>query len=166
MSRMKVFLSVTAATLAAICFWSCSDTCTENRNALPLVGFYLAGDNGVKISVDSLTVRGIGAPEDSILSQSSSPISELYLPFRIDSDTTEYIFTRNHEGILRETLVRFIYSRTPRFVSAECGVSYIFGISDIQCSGNLIDSVVCPQGFIDNKNQENLKVYFSNVANQ
>ena len=88
-------------------------------------------------------------------------MSQIYLPFRIDSDTTTYVFTRLVEGFSLESEVRFIYSRTPQFVNVECGVSYLFDIRKIECRGNLIDSVTCPNGFIDNTNAENLNIYFA-----
>lgn len=141
---------------------SCGDTCAENQNALPLGGFYLAGDStNQKIRVDSLSIAGIGAPGDSILSAATELKSEIYLPFRIDSDTTGYVFTRRAGGTTSESRVEFIYSRTPRFVSVECGVSYVFGIRKIECTGNLIDSIVCPAGYINSNNVENLRIYFS-----
>lgn len=147
---------------------ACSDTCTENKNAVPLAGFYASG-SGIadRISVDSVEVIGAGMPADSALSAASVRKDELYLPFRIDSDTTTYIFAERRRDAPRESTVRFIYSRTPRFVSVECGVSYIFDIRKIVCEGTLIDSVVCPTGFIDNTNAENIRIFFAgqNVEN-
>lgn len=143
----------------------CNDTCTENKNALPLAGFYVSdGVSEQSTSVDSLKVWGAGAPGDSILSSARETKTELYLPLRIDSDTTEYYFERRAFGSFSQSKVRFIYSRTPRFASVECGVSYLYGIEAIECSGNLIDSIVCPSGFIDNTNSENLKIYLSWAA--
>lgn len=146
--------------LLALLVASCSDTCSENKNALPLAGFYPSGGTE-KISLDSLGVTGVGIPGDSALSEGGTRIDRLYLPFRIDSDTTRYVFRDAHlYGGARDT-VTFIYSRTPRFVNVECGVSYIFGIRSITSQGVLIDSVTCPTGFIDNSNLENLKIYFA-----
>lgn len=156
-----LFLSLLLST------WGCSsDECLQNRNALPLAGFYAssAEDAGEKkISVDSLEVFGIGAPGDSILYPGPKAISELYLPFRLDRDTTRYVFRYLHKEFARLNLtdtVTFIYSRRPRFVSAACGVSYVFGMDSIRCSTNLIDSVTCPSGEITNMDVENLHIYF------
>lgn len=151
------------AFVIAIGVVSCSDTCLENKNALPLAGFYYE-DNPQKITLDSLEIRGQGAPGDSVLSPASEVKNQVYLPFRIDSDTTVYIFNRSQDKRVLTSTVTFIYSRTPRFVNAECGVSYIFDIKKIECRGSVIDSVTCPNGFIDNTNAENLKIYFSTLV--
>lgn len=140
---------------------SCSDTCDENKNALPIAGFYYSGSASTDaITMDSLEITVIGAPGDSALSAASVSKNEIYLPFRIDSDTTSYVFIdRHYQGGLRDT-VTFIYTRTPRVASLECGVSYIFDIQSIVAQGVLIDSVICPNGFIDNSGIQNLKIYF------
>ena len=159
---MRALFHIFLVLVAAGVLGACSDTCTENKNALPLAGFYVISDGTEqKVSIDSLEVRGIGAPGDSVLSRAGSSMSQIYLPFRIDSDTTEYVFIRRYGTFVSESKVTFVYSRTPRFVSVECGVSYMFDMRKIECSGNLIDSVTCPQGFIDNTAIENLKIYLA-----
>lgn len=151
---------------------SCSDDCSENQNALPLAGFY--SSTGAEVSVDSLRVVGLGAPGDSVLYAGSGAITQLYLPFRVTSDTTTYLFGALPRMVLDTVTdemislpvpppdtVTFIYSRTPVFVSEECGVSYRFDIRKIRCRGLMIDSVTCPMGYIDNVNAQNLRIYFS-----
>lgn len=159
-------LLIVTATAAILTTAACSDTCTDNKNALPRAGFYITeGGRPVQVSVDSLEVTGAGAPSDSVLLNPSAPgVSELYLPFRIDSDTTKYVFTDAHKKSQLRDTVTFIYSRTPRLVSVECGVSYIFDVRSISSQNVLIDSVACPEGFIDNKPGENLQIYFKTAA--
>ncbi len=139
----------------------CTDTCSENKNALPLAGFYASGQGSEKISVDSLEISGVDAPGDATLSPADISKNEIYLPFKIDSDTTKFVFIDKKGGFEIKDTLTFIYSRTPRFVNVECGVSYLFDIRYISCQGVLIDSVTCPQGFIDNTNIENIHIYFS-----
>lgn len=157
-------LLVLLGTLIILCvsLGACTETCNDNRNALPRAGFYALDSAGVlqSIQVDSLEVIGVGATGDSILSQATTSKSELYLPFKIESDTTQYLFLYRADGYELRDTVTFDYTRVARFVSAECGVSYVFHIHRINCQGNLIDSVVCPSGFIDNSAIENLKIYF------
>lgn len=158
LNRILFYIAICVATMFAA---GCSDDCIENRNALPLAGFYYADKPTEVVTLDSLEVYGVGAPEDSILSRARVVKSQLYLPFRIDSDVTQYVFEDKHkraEG--KKDVVTFRYARTPRFVSAGCGVSYYFSIESITTQGVLIDSVVCPQGYIDNANIENLKIFF------
>lgn len=151
--------------ILASCLISCSDdTCSDNRNALPLAGFYVGGQNeDTPVSVAGIAVVGVGLKGDSVLSEASASKEKIYLPFRIDSDETRYAFvSQTNEGeVLMADTVTFLYSRTPRFVSASCGVSYIFNIRKITAQGLLIDSVTCPAGYIDNRNEENLRIYFS-----
>lgn len=168
-----VFLSVAVLTTAAALLVSgcSSDECLGNKNSLPLAGFYRSAtdDNGLPlqkpqaITVDSLQIAGLGAPGDSILASGTSPIGESYLPFRIDSDTTVYVFRYIAKEFAAYNLadtIRFVYSREPRFVSEACGVSYQFDIKEIYTTHVFIDSVVCPMMSIDNANIENLRIYF------
>lgn len=147
------------------CIVGCTtDECLQNKTALPYAGMYSSGGDGKqKLSVDSLQVYGYGVPHDSTLSSGSSPITSLYLPFRIDHDTTTYVFRYLHKRLAAMDItdtIRFIYNRSPRFVSSACGVSYVYEIRDIQHTDMLIDSVVCPQMSIDNMDTENLQIYF------
>ena len=146
-----------------------SDECMQNKNALPLAGFYNTFNPTQTITIDSLQVYGIGAPGDSILSAGTTNVSELYLPFRLDSDTTRYVFRYLHKELaafnLRDT-VTFIYTREPRFVSSACGVSYVFTIKDMEVKGEIIDSVTCPAGEVTNMATENLHIYFRTEEQQ
>lgn len=162
---LRLLPSIIVVSLLGILINSCAtEECYDNRNALPYAGFYgiLQGKMS-NVSVDSMEVYGIGAPGDSILSEGKSAISSLYLPFRIDSDTTVYVF----RPLMKELLffeiadtITFIYDREARFVSSACGASYLYNIRKISYTENLIDSVVCPGMQITNANSENLKIYF------
>lgn len=141
-----------------------TDECYDNKTALPYAGFYGMVDTLMQsVKIDSLEVYGLGAPGDSVLSDGKSALTTLYLPFRIDSDTTTYVFR-----ILRAPFVSlgiadtvtFVYDREPRFVSGACGVSYLYKIKDIRTCGLLIDSVVCPDMEISNADKENIQIYF------
>lgn len=159
MRQLSIFALISLILLAVS---SCEDSCPDNKNTLPLASFFVAGDPEQQVRVDSLEIIGIGVPNDSVWSPATEQKSEIYLPFRIDSDTTGYSFSLHTEAIDLSSNVRFIYTRTPRFTDAECGVSYIFDIIKIECTGNLIDSVTCPRGFIDNTNYQDLKIYLNN----
>lgn len=155
---LKIMALALVSVMVAMVF-GCSSECYENRNALPLAEFYVADDSGrveQKVSLDSVEVVGIGVPGDSILWDGGT-MQSLYLPFRTDSDTTGYRFTDMRTGAY--DVITFVYTRSPRFVSAECGVSFVYGIQEIYTIGSLIDSVTCPTGEITSKNIENLKIY-------
>ena len=164
--KRAVSLLATAVVVSAGVITGCStEECYDNRNALPYAGFYgvMEGEMSA-ISIDSLRVYGIGAPGDSILSTGSRAVSNLYLPFRIDSDATSYVFkliNKAYEPYDITDTVTFVYSREARFVSAACGASYVYTIQDIRNTGLLIDSVVVPGGRITNADMENIQIYFN-----
>lgn len=142
----------------------CASECYENQNALPLAKFSCVEDSVAKsCSMDSLRVYGLGAPNDSVLLDGGN-VSELYLPFRVDGDTTRYVF--EHARLPIRDTVTFSYERSPRLVSAECGVSYVYKIRSITSTGPFIDSVVCADGEITNQNKSNLVIYLHNYGNE
>lgn len=143
---------------------SCSTSeCFDNQNSLPLAGFYSSQEVPKAISLDSISILGIGAPGDSILQDSVRSLSEVYLPFRIDQNSTTYQILYLG-GILGEMgifdIIRFEYDIVPMFVSTACGTVYYYKMNSINYTTNIIDSVTCPTGEITNANIENLKIYF------
>ena len=143
---------------------ACStDECFDNKNSLPLAGFYSADSVPKAIAIDSISIYGVGAPGDSVLQDSVRNLSQTYLPFRIDQETTTYViqYLAGLAGDLgvRDTIV-FDYEIVPYFVSSACGAIYEYRMREIRNTHFLIDSVSCPTGIIDNKNIENLKIYF------
>lgn len=149
---------------------ACSnDECYENKNSLPLAGFYSSGASPAAISLDSITILGLGAPGDSVLHDSVRGIKQSYLPFRIDQESTTYII-RYLQGLLGRyrvaDTITFNYEIVPWFVSASCGAVYEYKIRSIESTHYVIDSVTCPGGIIDNKNAENLRIYFRVSTNE
>jgi len=137
---------------------ACNSECYENQNALPLATFVANDSVQVKVAITGVSVYGIGAPNDSLLWDGSNT-SELYLPFRVDQDSTSYVFEHIESGI-RDT-VTFRYDRAPVLVSEECGVSFVYEMRSISNTHAFIDSVVCPEGRITNKNASNLIIYLA-----
>ena len=140
-----------------------NDECFENKNSLPLAGFYSSDSVPKAVVLDSISVFGIGAPGDSILHDSVAGLNETYLPFRIDTGETSYVI-RYLSGIpgklhIADT-ISFIYDIKPWFVSSACGTVYDYEISSIRTTRHIIDSVTCPGGVIDNRNAENIRIYF------
>lgn len=153
-----------AAFLCGLVVSSCSNSeCYDNKNSLPLAGFYASELKPSQIYIDSISIYGIGAPGDSILLDSVSRISQAYLPFRIDQGETTYVI-QYLEGLLGEyhitDTIKFNYDIKPWFVSSACGVVYYYKMLSIETTHNLIDSVICPSGEITNAMSENLRIYF------
>ena len=157
-------LCILIAFLAGLLVTGCSgNECYDNKNSLPLAGFYSSEKTPRQISIDSISVYGIGAPGDSILQDSVRSLSQCYLPFRIDEGQTVYVIQylggeagRYH---IADT-IEFNYDIIPWFVSSACGVIYDYKMTSIVTTHNLIDSVTCPGGEITNAIKENLKIYF------
>lgn len=145
-------------------FASCaSNECLDNKNSLPLAGFYSSEAIPQQITLDSISILGIGAPGDSVLHDSVRSLSQSYLPFRIDQGQTRYII-RYLSGLLGRyrvaDTITFNYDIMPWFVSSACGAVYDYKIISIETTHNIIDSVTCPEGTIGNANKENLRIYF------
>ncbi len=142
---------------------SCSATgCTDNQNSLPLAGFY-SMSTGTAITVDSLAIEGIGAPDDSLLLSPSSRVSSLYLPFRSSKDVTAYcIQYRQHRLNFPELYdtITFRYNSIPFFASEECGALYHYQVTEFTYTKHLIDSVAMTDSLITNVERETIQIYF------
>ena len=142
---------------------SCSATgCTDNQNSLPLAGFY-SMSTGSSITVDSLAIEGIGAPDDSLLLSPSSRVSSLYLPFRSSRDITSYCIQYKQKQLdypeLYDTLT-FRYDAIPFFASEECGAMYHYKVTSYTYTRHLIDSVAMLDSLITNVDRESIQIYF------
>lgn len=140
-----------------------SNECYDNKNSLPLAGFYSSEKDPRRVSLDSVTIYGIGAPGDSVLHDSVRNLTETYLPFRIDRGQTRYVikYLGGITGFFRlGDTITFNYDIEPWFVSSACGAVYNYRITSIETTHLAIDSVTCPDGVINNVNIENIKIYF------
>lgn len=152
--------------VVSLFFWGCAtDECLDNKNSLPLAGFYASGSDSRGVTIDSLTIAGIGAPGDSLIIDNGRNISEAYLPFRIDSGKSSfeilYNFTAgNNGGVPLGDIVTFEYDVEPYFVSSACGAIYKYRVRNISTTHTYIDSVSCPGGVIDNTPGQNIRIYF------
>lgn len=152
------FLPILPIFIAILLCGCAGKDCYENQNSLPLAGFYSSEPTPKPISIDSITIFGLDAPDNAMIADSVKSLDKVYLPFRINADATTYIFKFNAFNIA--DTIKFYYQREPWFVNAECGAIYKFHITDIRTTTNLIDSVTCPTGTITNQNVENLHIYF------
>lgn len=156
-----------ASATALIASGCVSDECLGNKNALPLAGFYSSFEPQQALVLDSVTICGTGA--NNSVQTDAMGLSQTYLPFRIDCDSTAFIFRfLDPDAIARpdgslsfttDTLI-FRYERQPYFVSSACGAMINFRILSVSSTATAIDSVVCPDHVIDNADKENLKIYF------
>lgn len=156
---------ITGALLAA--GYGCNTSgCTENQSALPLAG-YCSSQTGKSISIRDMEVRGLGAPDDSVLyAAESSGRSEVYLPFRSTQDNTTYLFTYHIDSVTSVTdRIAFTYTSEPRFVSEECGAMFFYRITKVEHTSNLIDSVVITDSLVTNLNIKRILIYIRTDEN-
>lgn len=143
---------VLAASFAIIL--SCNDNCIGNSTGIPLAGFY----NGDKqVTINNLTVYGIGAPNDSVIIDKTSAKS-VYLPLRLTTSNCKYVFNYNTDGVPNDTL-SLGYDAIPYFESHECGAMYNFRITSMEHTYHAIDSVRIPEPMITNADVVSIKIY-------
>lgn len=138
--------------------------CTDNRSALPLMGFY-SNATGARMMLDSLDLGGVDAPCDTLLVHSGQSVNSLYIPFRYDRDETAFYFHYDYpsQGLddpaLNDTIT-FRYTTEPYFASEECGAFYIYTIRSFDYTTHIIEKVEVVDSVINNIDMERIKVYF------
>ncbi|MDE6125941.1 MAG: hypothetical protein K2G30_03205 [Muribaculaceae bacterium] len=174
-ARFRLSAAVAAAMVSAL-LPSCNNQgCTDNHNALPLMGFYTMEADGdgrlseLAIALDSIDIGGVGAPDDSLLVASGQRTGSLYLPFRYHSERTAFFFHYNYkaQGLDRPVFndtITFAYESEPYFASEECGAMYRYRVRGVEYTRHVIDSVAVTDSVVTNIERERFKVYFR-VAN-
>lgn len=160
-NRIGVILVLLVSALSQLL--SCGITeCYENTSSIPLAGLY-SDSTLSSVSIDSITVYGIGAPGDSILLDNQSSITQIYLPFRVDNGgVTQYVFHYEQsaisDSIYNDTLT-FVYTEIPHFESYECGAMYYFELESFSYTQNIIDSVAVTTDLFTNVDVETIEIY-------
>ena len=155
--------------LAAI-LHACNDAgCMDNRSSIPFAQFYQKGDLRSTISVDSLTIFGIGQKNDSLIADSVRSLSSVSLPFRNDDTITQFVlqynyaWNKNRES--NDTLT-FIYRPYVYFASVDCGVMFNYTLKEERHTRHMLDSVIIVTPEINNQNIENIKLVFPAEENE
>lgn len=162
MGKFLIYILVSILVVASsLC--SCStDGCTENQSSIPLAGFY-AAETGEAIALSQLEVYGIGAKGDSLLTEATSTIKQVYLPLRSTQNNTAYCFHYAEFGELATAYndtVWFEYESTPYFASEECGAMYRYKITSVRHTNVIIDSISLIDPEITNIDMERIKIFF------
>lgn len=162
-TKGKRYIWAVIPAIAVITATGCgSGGCLENGSTLPLAGLYSSTTGGA-ISIDSLEVRGLGAPNDSILLYPTRNTSSIYMPFRADYESVSWVFSIhqaafNHSEFY-DTLT-FDYTTIPYFASADCGAMYIYRVNRMNVTHNLIDSVAITDSLFTNVDREQIKIFY------
>lgn len=157
---------ITAIWCAAFLTGCNSSGCLDNRNSLPLAGFYDAS-TGDAVSVSGLSIGGVGAPGDSLLADAGKNIHSIYLPFRSTQDETTFVFStkaktnvaEEPDDMVLSDYVTFRYESIPYFASADCGAMYRYRILAVDHTSLFIDSVGIIDSLITNTDMERIKIY-------
>ncbi len=154
--------AVLAVVLLSVISGCNTSGCLENRNSLPLAGFY-SSSTGNAITIDSVEIGGVGAPNDTLLATARYAIKEVYLPFRSTTESTSFFVRYVSRGLnnpeLYDTLT-FGYTSEPRLMSEECGIAYLYHINYMSHTSHLIDSVAVTDSTINNQDLERIRIYF------
>lgn len=155
-------IPMAAAVAIIVAAVSCNTAgCYDNQSSIPLAGFY-ADSSRNEITVDSISIGGVGAPEDSLLLNNATA-SKVYLPFRADRGATSFYIHYDQEHLsdtsLNDTLT-FTYSSEPFFASDECGAMYRYTITSCDYTTHLITSVEVIDPLITNADIERIHIYF------
>ncbi|MDE6462052.1 MAG: hypothetical protein K2L32_04655 [Muribaculaceae bacterium] len=152
-----IFSSGIAAVLLTVAGCA-SDGCLNNRNSIPLAGFY-SSQTHEPVTVAAVTVAGDGAPGDSMLLNNEAA-SQVYLPFRANADEVTFGFSVAVDGGVMTDQLTFAYRTMPYFDNADCGAMYRYLITSVDFNGALIDSVGIVDSLVTNVETERIKIYF------
>lgn len=158
----KILTVAVAGIGLALAVAACSsDTCRDSTNAIPVAAFYSSSTQGA-ITVDSLTVYGVGVPGDSAVIRNEAA-AQVYLPLRGSAEECRYVLHYEQRAIsdprLNDTLiVRYVPQLV--FTSAECGAMYFYEITGCEATSHLIDSVNVVNADVSNLSSETLRIYF------
>lgn len=162
MGKILTYIVIASALLCCMLSGCNSTGCTENQSSIPLAGLY-DSSTGRQASFTGLEVRGIGAPNDSILYDGKGAVNELYLPLRPSLDMTSYCIHYTQEELDSDEYndtITMRYDALPYFASEQCGAMWQFRINSLTTTHHLIDSVVVTDPLITNIDIERIKIYF------
>ncbi len=169
-SPVAALLAVVAVAVMVLA-WSCNNNgCLENQNSLPLAGFYsYPSERGM--SVSSINLGGVGAPNDSLLCTSGTAVSQVYLPFRSERNSTSFYIAYTDSILMahdvRDTMT-FAYDSYSYLASEECGAMYRYRITSVSYTRNVLDSIAVTDSLITNIDAERIRIYFrtNDASNQ
>ncbi len=138
----------------------CNTTgCLDNRSSLPIAGFF-SYETGGSISIDSISIGGLGAPNDSLILSTGTQASQVYLPFSSETDGVRFVISYNWKYAPFPDTLTFRYDTTPYFVSEECGAMYRYRITHFEHTSNLLDSMAVVDSLITNVEHVNIKLFY------
>ena len=152
--RRFIFLLVVALMTLVV---GCDNGCFENRTSIPKAALYASNMPDKTISVDSISVYGIGQKSGGMIVDCGKRVTSFSLPFRNDADTTQFVIRYDMNELAQygvcDTLT-FIYTRYPHFISADCGVTFNYQIDDFSYTTYMLDSAAVMVDVVTNVDEE------------
>lgn len=161
-STVQTGVAVAAVAALSLTGGGCqSSDCLDLRSAIPIAAFYVSGTED-EVALDSLSVGGVNAPNDSLLVKPGAFTSSTYLPLRSTIPATSFYIHYGYKGLDSDAdndTITLTYESIPYFVSEECGAMYYYRITDIAYTRHLIDSIACRDSLVTNAEIERLAIY-------
>lgn len=136
---------------------SCNDaSCTDSTQVVMKIGFYKQSENK-NITFDSLTVRGLYHPKDSILYNKSRAVKSISLPLHIVQDSTVYeinYYKSNSATVAHIDTIVLYHTNKPYFVSQDCGCTVFATITGFKTTGHRINNIRILINEVTNKSVE------------
>lgn len=151
--------------LVGVAACNSDEGCEGYTSSMPLAGFY-SSQTKKAITIDSLTVFGVGVPNDSLLLDTARA-SQTYLPLDIEKTQARFVIRYDQQQLAALKLadtVTIDYSPRPYFHSEECGAMYYFDVKGYRTTNVLIDSMQIITPVFDNTTAETIKIYFRTGA--
>ena len=153
----------TFAVLLLLLLTACDVGCYENRSSVPRASLYAYNMPDKTISVDSLSIYGVGQKSGAMIVNCGRRVSSFTLPFRNDSDTTQFVIRYDVKALAQydvtDTLT-FVYVRYPHFISADCGVTFNYQIEQFDYTTHMLDSAALMVDVVTNIDEETLRLYY------
>jgi hypothetical protein len=133
---------------------SCSNEgCYEDTESNVNI-FLKETDNESTLSIDSITVFGLGVQSDSLYKNASE--SSLSLPLFAGSAQCVFIIIN---GTTYDT-IKINYTSRYNFVSKGCGYNYLHNIESVSFTKNKIDTILIISNSVTPSDEENLRTFF------
>lgn len=153
----KILTLLMTVCCSLLLFQSCNDaSCTDTTQVVMKIGFYNQSQNK-NIVFDSLTVRGINHPKDSILYNKARSVKSISLPLHIVQDSTEYeinYYKSNGAAIAQIDTIVLYHTNKPYFVSQDCGCTVFATITGYKTTGHRINTIRILNNEVTNKSVE------------
>lgn len=162
MGKILTIIFIAVASVAILLTSCNSSGCIDNQSSIPLAGFY-SKSTMKGISIDSISIGGVGAPNDSMIVKNGKGVSQVYLPFRSTKPEVSFYIHYEQEGLNNDALndtITFEYKSIPYFVSEECGAMFYYSISHMDYTRHLVDSVGLVDTLVTNVDIERIRIYF------